>query len=119
MELGESVSTPRCSAQVYDLVNCGPRNRFVVRSGVGHAPFLVHNCVQAISRDILTGHMMALESEGIHTVFHAHDELIIETEEFLAEATLERVNEVMATPPEWAPGLPLAVEAEVTDRYGK
>lgn len=39
---------------VYDIVNCGPRRRFVV---FGKQPFVVSNCVQSTGHDI---HMLGL-----------------------------------------------------------
>lgn len=38
------------SEAVYDIVNCGPRNRFVVQNGNGD-PFIVHNCGAVYSDD--------------------------------------------------------------------
>lgn len=36
---------PVCqSEKVYDLINCGPRNRYVVRPAGGGEPLIVHNC---------------------------------------------------------------------------
>lgn len=46
MERGERAD-PAEKARVYDIVNCGPRNRFVVQSGA--LPLIVHNCGRAYS----------------------------------------------------------------------
>jgi DNA polymerase I-like protein with 3'-5' exonuclease and polymerase domains len=50
-------------------------------------------------------------------VLHVHDEIVLETDApDDAKAVLEQV---MTTPPAWAEGLPLDVEASVMERYGK
>ena len=41
---GANVDT-RNKVETYDLINCGPRNRFVVMGSDG-APLIVHNCLQ-------------------------------------------------------------------------
>lgn len=40
-------------AQVYDIVNCGPRHRFVVKGANGEI-FLAHNCLQIASGAVYT-----------------------------------------------------------------
>jgi DNA polymerase len=50
-------------------------------------------------------------------VLHVHDEIVIETDQ--PEEAKARLEEVMTTPPFWAAGLPLDVEASVMERYGK
>ena len=37
------VASGACTRRTYDLINCGPNNRFVVRGGSG-IPLIVHNC---------------------------------------------------------------------------
>jgi hypothetical protein len=48
---------------------------------------------------------------------HVHDEIVVETDE-PDRAKLELAR-MMTTPPTWAEGLPLAVEAKVMAVYGK
>jgi DNA polymerase I-like protein with 3'-5' exonuclease and polymerase domains len=50
-------------------------------------------------------------------VLHVHDEIVVESDE--PEIAREAMVRVMTTPPEWALGLPLAVEANIMGRYGK
>jgi DNA polymerase I-like protein with 3'-5' exonuclease and polymerase domains len=50
-------------------------------------------------------------------VLHVHDEIVMESDRpEEAKALLEKV---MTTPPAWAEGLPLEVEATIMGRYGK
>jgi DNA polymerase len=71
------------------------------------------NVTQASAHDILRAALR--QCDGV--VAHVHDEIVIETAEpEKAKAELERI---MVTPPDWAVGLPLAVEAKVMAVYGK
>lgn len=49
------------TSRVYDLVNCGPRSRFVVRDSDG-LPLIVHNCTQAAARDVIARSMPRIEA---------------------------------------------------------
>ena len=80
---------------------------------------LAENASQALSRDIFSDMMLRLEEEGIKTIFHVHDEFIIEVDENKADATLEKVLQVMSTPPKWIPEIPLEAEGKIVDRYEK
>jgi DNA polymerase len=71
------------------------------------------NVTQASAHDILREALRRLDD----VVLHVHDEIVLETSEpDRAKVELERI---MTTPPTWAEGLPLAVEAKVMERYGK
>lgn len=120
---GRASGAPRGSArrvaQVYDLINCGPRHRFVVWAG--GAPLIVHNCenaTQAFARDVLAYNMPAIEPAGYAIVLSVHDELLTETpdeERFSAD----ELGRMMATPPAWAKDIPLAASGFETVRYRK
>lgn len=43
VQMGCGKSIDDTSEAVYDILNCGPRNRFVVQNGEGN-PIIVHNC---------------------------------------------------------------------------
>jgi hypothetical protein len=92
------------SEPVYDVLNCGPRRRFVVRGN--SEPFIVHNCVQATARDLLAAALLRCAARGWRIVFHCHDEVVIEVPE--GTVTPEEVLTCMLEPPPWAGGLPLA-----------
>ena len=100
-------------------MNCGPRRRFVVQ-GIDGEPLIVHNCenvTQGTAHCLLRHSLREADKAGLKAVTTVHDEIVIETAEpEKAKAELERI---MVTPPDWAVGLPLAVEAKVMTRYGK
>ena len=110
------LSTERIS-EVFDLINCGPRRRFVVQ-GIDGEPLIVHNCenvTQASAHDVLREALRRLEG----VVLHVHDEIVLEVPEGDADAAAARLVEVMRTPPAWAGGLPLDCEVKIMGRYGK
>lgn len=102
--------------ECFDILNCGPRNCFVVRGSLG-VPFVVHNCTQAVCRDILVYCMSKLERAGYPITFHVHDEIIAEVDEDFGSA--EEVQRIMSEIPTWAKGFPLGAVAEETKRYKK
>jgi DNA polymerase len=71
------------------------------------------NITQATAHDLLREALRRLDG----VVLHVHDEIVIETDQ--PEEAKARLEEVMTTPPFWAAGLPLDVEASVMERYGK
>ena len=73
------------------------------------------NITQATANDILRYSLRQLEPHGV--VLHVHDEVVLETPE--PDRVGELMQQVMTTPPEWAQGLPLAIEVEMMQRYGK
>jgi DNA polymerase len=74
------------------------------------------NVTQATAHDLLR---YALRELVGATVLHVHDEIVLEVPEADAERALAWMREVMTTPPDWADGLPLAIDAKVMTRYGK
>lgn len=69
---------------------------------------LVENIVQAIARDCLAIAIENLEAQGLHVVFHIHDEVVIDTPAWADEDTmLETVTKIMTKPIPWAQALPL------------
>ena len=104
---------------VYDLTNCGPRNRFVVLGEEG--PVIVHNCenvTQAAACDLLCEALLNLEAEGYQTVLTVHDEAICEVPD-TAAFSAERMEKIMCRLPKWAAGLPLAAAGFESLRYRK
>lgn len=88
---------------VYDILNCGPRHRYVVRGRNG--AILAHNCVQAVARDCLRDTMMRLDQNGFCIRAHVHDEIICS--EPTGGKTVQDMLEIFAEPIPWAAGLPL------------
>jgi DNA polymerase len=75
--------------------------------------------VQATARDMLTEAMVGLEYEGFEVLCCFHDEILLLVKEEDAESALDRVVEIMTTPPKWAPEFPSAAEGWVGKRYRK
>jgi len=71
------------------------------------------NVTQAVANDLLRYSLKHLSN----VVLHVHDEIVVESDE--PEIAREAMVRVMTTPPDWAVGLPLAVEANIMGRYGK
>jgi DNA polymerase len=71
------------------------------------------NITQAAANDILRHALRQLDD----VVLHVHDEIVVETDN--PEAVKQEMERIMCSPPAWAEGLPLAVEAEIMTRYGK
>ena len=98
--------------RVYDILNAGALHRFAIWNG--ERTVIVSNCVQAISRDILCHAMNLLrESRIVATV---HDELIIETP---MDTNVQEICDIMATVPDWAPGLILRADGYECKYYKK
>jgi DNA polymerase len=71
------------------------------------------NITQAAANDILRYSLRQLDG----VVLHVHDEIVVETDK--PEEVKQEMERIMCSPPAWAEGLPLAVEAEIMTRYGK
>nr|WP_257000800.1 hypothetical protein [Xylella fastidiosa] len=79
---------------------------------------LVENITQAVSRDVLAACMPAIEAAGYSIVLTVHDEIITEADDH-PSFNAAHLAALMATPPPWAEGLPLAAEGFETHRYRK
>jgi len=75
------------------------------------------NITQATANDILRHSLRELDAKRLDVVLHVHDEIVVESDQ--PEAAQAVLEQVMTTPPAWAYGLPLAVEGQVMQRYGK
>lgn len=80
---------------------------------------LVENIVQAIARDCLAIAIENLEAQGLHVVFHIHDEVVIDTPAWADENTmLDTVTKIMTKSIPWAQALPLNADGWV-DKFFK
>lgn len=106
---------------VYDILNAGPRSRFVVRGNEG--PFIVHNCVenivQALAGIIVRWQMALIGQAGHFVAFQVHDENVCVVPAVSGEAAEAEIVRIMSTPPAWAPDLPVACESGRADNYGE
>ena len=80
---------------------------------------LVEKIVQAIARDCLAIAIENLEAQGLHVVFHIHDEVVIDTPAWADNDTmLDTVTKIMTKPIPWAQALPLNADGWV-DKFFK
>ena len=101
---------------VYDILDAGPRQRFLIRSARQKRPLLVHNCTQAVARDVLAHGLLQAHAAGIEIVGHVHDEIIALAPEGASAAPLIAA---MTERPSWAQDLPLRAAGYVAKRYRK
>jgi DNA polymerase len=102
--------------RVFDIMNCGPLHRFVVRGASG--PFIVHNCVQKVARDVQMNAIRQLEASGQPIVLHTYDEDVAEVP--IESASIERFEAEMNRLPSWAAGWPIkAAGGWIGHRYRK
>lgn len=80
---------------------------------------LTENVVQALSRVIIAEQMLKIHDAGYRIVTMAHDEIVIVAKKKDAEKALDFMIKTMSTPPDWAPGLPLAAEGSYDTSYSK
>lgn len=110
------VCSPGHVEEVFDLLNCGPRARFVVRDPDTKTLLTVHNCTQAVARDVLATALVNLEAAGYPVVMHVHDEALVER---VDPTSSEAVASIMSQPLAWTGGLPLKVAGTTMNRYRK
>lgn len=77
---------------------------------------LVENIVQAVARDILGEVLLKARERGMQTVFHVHDEIVVEAD---GSVTLRDVEAIFDTPPAWCKDLPLKGAGYSTNYYKK
>jgi hypothetical protein len=102
-------------ARVYDVLNAGPRHRFVVAGATG--PLIVHNCVQGLCRDLLVRAAMGLEQAGYQPITLIHDEVVAEPP--IGHGSVGEMCEIMCALPGWARGFPLSASGARGPRYIK
>lgn len=111
--------------KVYDILDCGKRNRFVVRGDT--EPFIVHNCTQALCRIIMADIMLAIREDfrkrewtrdDAHICLTVHDEVIVCCKDELAEEVSEIMQYQMKKPRDWYSDLPLDCDGDIAQRYG-
>ncbi len=102
---------------VYDIVNCGPRHRFVIQGASG--PMVVHNCVQALARDVIAEHMVKFyQATGLTPALTVHDEIVMVVPEGEAEDLLATLQGIMRAGVSWWPELVTWSEGDIADTYG-
>jgi DNA polymerase len=77
---------------------------------------ITENLCQAIGRDVFADGLLRIHKKGWPILFSAHDEAVLEVD---ASVTPQDVEAAMSVTPEWMPGLPVAAEAKIVERYCK
>lgn len=81
---------------------------------------LVQNICEGVSRVIVTQAMVRLQRMGYRTLNHPYDELLLLIpKDGKEQQHLEICKAEMVREPTWLPGLPLACEGELSERYSK
>lgn len=77
---------------------------------------MTENIIQAIARDCLAVTLKRIDEKGLQTVFHVHDEVIIDAP---MDTTVDSICELMAEPISWSPGLILKGDGFESNYYMK
>lgn len=78
---------------------------------------LTENLTQATARDVFANMIVKVEEAGYPVLFHVHDELTALVTESEAEEALKTILQIMRTPPDFMPDLPLDAEGGIFDSY--
>ena len=85
-----------------------------------HGPRLVENIVQALARIVITDQMLHIQQlPGIQVVLTVHDEIIAIGSDTDPASILDKIMDIMTTPPDWCTNLPLDAEGAYSKIYDK
>ena len=85
-----------------------------------HGPRVTENVVQALARLVITDQMLEVQNlPEVDIVLQVHDEIITIGSEHNADATMDKIIEIMRTAPEWCGDLPLDAEGGASQIYDK
>ena len=115
LDSGSIENQARPEKPVYDIINAGPRQRFVVMGSNG--PFIVHNCVQALARIIVMSQLLRI-SKKLKVALTVHDSIIALARENERDEARAYVESCMRWLPAWAQGLPINCESKWGYNYG-
>jgi DNA polymerase I-like protein with 3'-5' exonuclease and polymerase domains len=79
---------------------------------------MVENIVQALAR-IIVGEQMLRINFRYRPVLTVHDAAVCVVPKAEIDEAMAYIREVMSTPPEWAPGLPVSCEVKYGESYGE
>lgn len=81
--------------------------------------YFTENIVQGFCRCLLAECILNCEAAGWPVALHTHDEVVCVVKKDRAEVALSEICSIMSQVPTWAPGLPLAAEGQISERYTK
>lgn len=109
------IQLPSGRCLYYPKASINKRGDLLYRWGKLWGGSITENIVQAVARDILGEALLRLKKY----VLHVHDEAICLLSKSNAEKELQQMVEIMEVVPNWACGLPIAVEGCLSERYKK
>ena len=97
------------------------QNTFTRKWGRNHliGSSIFQSAVQGTARDFLAYSTLNISKAGYEVINLIHDEVLLLADEEGSEGTLDKVVNIMTTPPKWATDFPLAAEGWVSKRYRK
>lgn len=81
-----------------------------------YGALIFENIVQRIAREIMADMLLACDDRGWMSLFSVHDEGVLEVDN---DVDLEDVRQTVSISPEWAEGLPIAVDIQESPHYLK
>lgn len=79
---------------------------------------IVENITQALAAIVIREQMVEIGKRW-HVAFQVHDEIVLVVPTDRADEAQADIEQVMSTPPAWAPDLPIACEAGYADNYAE
>ena len=80
---------------------------------------ITENLIQAMCRCLLGYWLLECERVGIPIILHSYDELVGCVPKETAERDLQTMSDIMLQGPAWAEGLPLGIDAKISERFCK
>jgi len=114
-----TIQLPSGRCLFYPKASVNNRGDLLYRWGKLWGGSITENIVQAVARDILGEVLLQLENEGFNILLHVHDEIVCLLSKPNADKELQQMIEIMEVVPDWARGLPIAVEGKLSEKYKK
>jgi hypothetical protein len=82
---------------------------------------VAENASQALARDIFSDMLCKINDigNGVELIMHVHDEVVAEVDADKAEWALNEIIQIMSTPPDWIPDIPVSAEGQILTKYEK
>jgi len=85
-----------------------------------YGPRLAENVIQALARVVITDQMLEVHAlPEVDVVLQVHDEIIALGSKIDSDVTMDKIIDIMKTPPQWCQDLPLDAEGGVSKIYDK